>query len=215
MFTGLVAETGTVRTIEPLGGAGGPAGQGGARLEVASRLAAELERGDSIAVSGVCLTATEVRPDRFAADLMGETLGRSSLGSLSAGARVNLELPLRAGDRLGGHFMQGHVDGLGTVESVIGEGLARRLAISTGEELTRYVADKGSVAVDGVSLTAIAPGEGSFEVALVPETIERTTLGELTRGRQVNLELDLLAKYVDRLIARADGKLAPLTGGAG
>jgi riboflavin synthase len=192
MFTGLVQETGTVRALER--------SAGGARMEIEARLASELEGGASIAVSGVCLTAAELGPGRFAADVMAETLARSSLGSLVAGDGVNLELPLRAGDRLGGHFVQGHVDGLGTAVSIVEEGIARRVSIQASPELCRYVVDKGSVCVDGVSLTAIAPTTEGFAVALVPETLRRTTLGALEPGRPVNLELDLLAKYVERLL---------------
>ena len=209
MFTGLVTETGTVRAREPIGGAAHAAGgSAGSRLVVATRLATQLAPGDSVAVSGVCLTVTDAAPDSFAAEVMRETLERSTLGSLRGGARVNIELPVRAGDRLGGHFVQGHVDATGTVQAVAPEGIARRVVIRSDEELTRYIADKGSVAVDGVSLTAIAPAGRSFEVSLVPETLERTTLGDLTGGEPVNLEVDLLAKYVERLTLRAGGEPA-------
>ena len=190
MFTGLVAGRGIVRSIED------------GRLEVQTELAAELAPGDSIAVNGVCLTAVDPSPQGFAADVMPETLRRSSLGPLGPGDEVNLELPLRAGDRLGGHVVQGHVDGTGTVEEVREEGFARVVRIAAPGELLRYVVEKGSIAVDGVSLTvAEVDGEG-FTVSLIPETLERTTLGAAAPGRAVNLEVDVLAKYVEKLAAR-------------
>ena len=205
IFTGLVAEMGLVRSLER--------DASGARIEVEAELAAELERGGSVAVDGVCLTTTSIEAGSFGAEVVEETLARSSLGRVEPGDRVNLELPLRASDRLGGHFVQGHVDGTGTVESVASEGMSLRVRIAADARLCRYVADKGSVAVDGVSLTAIEPEEEGFEVALVPETLARTTLGELEPGRSVNLEVDLLAKYVERLGA-ADQAVAAIPGGA-
>jgi riboflavin synthase len=194
MFTGLVETTARVRRVDPDGD--------GVRLEVETPLAAELHQGDSVAVNGVCLTAIEPREQAFKADVMAETLRRSSLGPLAAGDSVNLELPLRAGDRLGGHVVQGHVDGTGTVESTNDEGFARVVRIGATPELLRYVVEKGSIAVDGVSLTvAEVDGEG-FSVSLIPETLERTTLGQAAPGRVVNLEVDVLAKYVEKLVAR-------------
>jgi riboflavin synthase len=195
MFTGLVQSTGTVAAVDR--------SSAGAGLEIATALAERLERGDSVAVSGVCVTATQVAGDRFRADLMMETLRRSSLAAVDRGDRLNLELPLRAGDRVGGHFVQGHVDGMGSVESVTAEGFARRVAIRADMGICRYVAHKGSIAVDGVSLTALDPSDEGFAVSLIPETLERTTLGELLPGRTVNLEVDLLAKYVERLAGGA------------
>ena len=191
MFTGLVADLGTVRGVD--------ATEDGVRLEVASRL--ELSEGDSIAVNGVCLTATALNGGSFRADVMHETLRRSSLGSVAAGARVNLELPLRAADRLGGHFVQGHADGLGTVRDVAEEGFARVVTIAAPPELLRYVVEKGSIAVDGVSLTVAGLGEDWFSVSLIPETLERTILGAAAAGQRVNLEVDVLAKYVEKLVA--------------
>jgi riboflavin synthase len=188
VFTGLVAGTGTVRSLSD------------GRLEVDTSLAAELEPGDSIAVNGVCLTALDPTSDRFAADVMPETLRRSSLGPLGAGDEVNLELPLRASDRLGGHVVQGHVDGTGTVDEVREEGFSRVVRIAAPSDLLRYVVEKGSIAVDGVSLTVSAVDEDGFEVSLIPETLERTTLGSAVPGRAVNLEVDLLAKYVEKSI---------------
>jgi riboflavin synthase len=191
MFTGLVADLGTVKTVD--------ATEDGVRLEVESRL--ELSEGDSIAVNGVCLTATTLDGGTFRADVMHETLRRSSLGSVSEGAQVNLELPLRADDRLGGHFVQGHVDGLGAVRDVAEEGFARVVTVEAPPELLRYVVEKGSIAVDGVSLTVASLGDDWFSVSLIPETLERTILGAAGPGQPVNLEVDVLAKYVERLVA--------------
>ena len=191
MFTGLVQDLGKVRAVDSE-----PAGS---RLEVETALAPELSEGDSIAVNGVCLTAVSVAGGAFRADVMAETLRRSSLGPLSEGDSVNLELPLRAEDRLGGHFVQGHVDGTGTVEEVTVEGFANVVRIACGPEILRYVVEKGSIAVDGVSLTVADLDDEGFTVSLIPETIERTTLGGAAPGRTVNLEVDVLAKYVEKL----------------
>jgi riboflavin synthase len=193
VFTGLVAGTGTVESLERDGA--------GVRLRVRSELAGERGPGDSVAVNGVCLTAVEPDGDGFSADVMEETLRRSSLGPLGTGDAVNLELPLRAGDRLGGHIVQGHVDGTGEVESVREEGLSRVVRIAAPDELLRYVVEKGSIAVEGVSLTVSAVDGDAFEVSLIPETLERTTLGAAAPGRTVNLEVDVLAKYVEKLKA--------------
>jgi riboflavin synthase len=188
VFTGLIKATGRVAAL------------GGGRLRVEAT-GLDLAAGDSIAVDGVCLTAAAVEDGAFEADVMGETLRRSTLGSLGAGDRVNLEPPLRAGDPLGGHVVQGHVDGTGTVDSVTGDGPAQVVRIAAAPELLRYVVDKGSIAVDGVSLTVTeVDGEG-FSVSLIPETLERTTLGAAAPGREVNLEVDVLAKYVEKLTA--------------
>jgi riboflavin synthase len=189
MFTGLVAGRGVIGSIE------------GGRLTVRTELAAELAAGDSIAVNGVCLTAIDPSREAFAADVMPETLRRSSLGPLGAGDEVNLELPLRAGDRLGGHVVQGHVDGTGTVEAVRAESLSRVVRIAAPADLLRYVVEKGSIAVDGVSLTVSAVDADAFEVSLIPETLERTTFGSAAPGRTVNLEVDVLAKYLEKLNA--------------
>ena len=182
MFTGLVQEKGRVRTAE------------GGRVVVETALAGELAEGDSISVNGVCLTAVEVRQGSFAADVMDETLCRSSLGRIGPGDEVNLELPLRAGDRLGGHVVQGHVDGTGTVETA-----GERLRVSAPPELLRYVVVKGPIAIDGLSLTVAEVDDDGFSVALIPETLERTTLAALEPGREVNVEVDVLAKYVEKL----------------
>jgi riboflavin synthase len=166
---------------------------------VTTALAADLAEGDSIAVNGVCLTAVDVEGERFAADVMRETVRRSSLADLRVGGRVNLELPLRADARLGGHVVQGHVDGVGAVRRVREDGFARVVTIQADPALLRYVVEKGSIAVDGVSLTVARLNEGSFEVSLIPETLERTTLGAVAPGSPVNVEVDILAKYVERL----------------
>ncbi len=191
MFTGLVAATGEVESLERTGD--------GARLRIRTELAGELEPGDSVAVNGVCLTAVDPDGEGFSADVMAETLRRSSLGPLARGDEVNLELPLRAGDRLGGHIVQGHVDATGTVQAVHEDGFARLVRIGAAPEVLRYVVEKGSIAVDGVSLTVSAVDGDWFEVSLIPETLERTTLGSAARGRRVNLEVDVLAKYVEKL----------------
>jgi riboflavin synthase len=194
VFTGLVETTARVSSIDPDGD--------GTRLEVETPLAAELRQGDSIAVNGVCLTAVDPDAQRFKADVMAETLRRSSLGPLQEGDSVNVELPLRAGDRLGGHVVQGHVDGTGTVAEVRDEGFARLVTIAAEPALLRYVVEKGSIAVDGVSLTVAEVDDGGFTVSLIPETLERTTLGQAAPGRVVNLEVDVLAKYVEKLVTR-------------
>jgi riboflavin synthase len=197
MFTGLIAELGTVTALERRAA--------GATLTVRARLADELGEGDSIAVNGVCLTATASRDGCFEAEAMPETLRRSSLGALAVGERVNLELPLRADGRLGGHIVQGHVDGVGSVAAVREQGLARVLTIAADPQLARYLVEKGSVAVNGVSLTVSALPEQGFEVSLIPETLERTNLGAAAPGDLLNLEVDVLAKHLERLLDGARG----------
>lgn len=191
MFTGLVADLGTVARIEQ--------GDEGVRLAVRTALAGEIAEGDSVAVNGVCLTATDIADGTFSADVMNESLRRTSLGQVGEGSTVNLELPLRAHDRLGGHFVQGHVDGVATVRDVREDGFARVVTFDAPAELLRYIVEKGSIAVDGVSLTVAAVDDTSFAVSLIPETLERTTLGAAEPGRPVNLEVDVLAKYVEKL----------------
>jgi riboflavin synthase len=191
VFTGLVADLGTVARIEQ--------GDEGVRLAVRTALAGEIAEGDSVAVNGVCLTATDIADGTFSADVMNESLRRTSLGQVGEGSTVNLELPLRAHDRLGGHFVQGHVDGVATVRDVREDGFARVVTFDAPAELLRYIVEKGSIAVDGVSLTVAAVDDTSFAVSLIPETLERTTLGAAEPGRPVNLEVDVLAKYVEKL----------------
>jgi riboflavin synthase len=194
VFTGLVQGLGRIASAERSGD--------GVRLSVASTLAVELAEGDSVAVNGVCLTATAVSGGSFAAEVMNETLSRSSLRDAGPGTEVNLELPLRASDRLGGHIVQGHVDGVGTVRALSQDGFARVVEIEAPGDVLRYVVAKGSIAVDGVSLTVSGLGESSFNVSLIPQTLERTNLGNAEPGTNVNLEVDVLAKYVEKLIAR-------------
>jgi riboflavin synthase len=195
VFTGLVAGLGTVAAVDST--------DDGVRLTLETPLAREVAEGDSVAVNGVCLTAVGVSGDRFGADVMHETLRRSTLGGVGAGARVNLELALRAADRLGGHIMQGHVDGVGTVASVREDGFARVVTVRVDDPaLLRYVVEKGSIAVDGVSLTIARIDADSFDVSLIPETLERTTLGSAVAGTRTNLEVDVVAKYVEKLVAR-------------
>jgi riboflavin synthase len=195
VFTGLIADLGRIEDIERSGD--------GVRLIVSSSLAGELAEGDSISVNGVCLTATNVQPTAFATDVMNETLRLSSLAEARAGTGVNLELAMRLSDRLGGHMVQGHVDGVGTVRAIAPDGFARRLEIEAGDEIMRYLVYKGSITVDGVSLTVAGLGDASFTVSLIPETLERTNLGHAEVGTTVNLEVDVLAKYVERLVATA------------
>ncbi|HZA88910.1 MAG TPA: riboflavin synthase [Solirubrobacterales bacterium] len=192
MFTGIVTDVGTVERMD--------ADENGARLRISTRLAGELSAGDSVSVNGACLTAAMVDGEGFVADVVNQTLELTSLGPLKPGERVNLELPVRLYDRLGGHLVQGHVDGTGEVLGSTEEGFGRRLRIRVPDELRRYLVERGSVAVDGVSLTIAALTDGAFEVALVPETLQRTTLGAAKEGRRVNLELDVIARYVERLV---------------
>ena len=193
MFTGLVEDLGTVLSVD--------ATSEGVRVAISSPLAQELKEGDSVAVNGVCLTATGLcGGELFGADVMNETLRRSSLSELEAGSRVNLELPLKPDSRLGGHIVQGHVDGVGAVSTIADDGFARQVTIVAAPELMRYVVEKGSITVDGVSLTVASVDDTAFAVSLIPETLERTTLGATEEGTPVNLEVDIVAKYVEKLV---------------
>jgi riboflavin synthase len=192
VFTGLVQDLGRV--------AGAHSSADGVRLAVATSLAPEIGEGDSVAVNGVCLTAVAVAPEHFEAEVINETLRRSSLHEIREGSVVNLELPLRASDRLGGHVVQGHVDGVGLIAEITPDGFSRRIRVTAGEDVLRYVVLKGSIAVDGVSLTVSDIDEASFTVSLIPETLERTSLGRAQVGTPVNLEVDVLAKYVEKLV---------------
>lgn len=190
MFTGIVEERGRVR-------------EAGRRLVVECRtVAGDAEVGSSIAVSGACLTVADRPAGALSFDLTEETRSRSTLGSLGPGSGVNLERPVTLATRLGGHLVQGHVDGVATVEAVEGEGDGVRVRVRPGDGLGRYLVDKGSVAVDGVSLTVASVDEDAFTVALVPHTLEVTTLGGLGPGDLVNLEVDMVAKYVEELAGR-------------
>ena len=192
MFTGLVADLGTVAEVHST--------TDGVRLAIESPLTSELAEGDSVAVNGVCLTAVGLCGDRFGADVMNETLCRSSLAEVQAGTKVNLELSLQANGRLGGHIVQGHVDGVGAISETRDDGFARVVTIAADPDLLRYVVEKGSIAVDGVSLTVARVDDHSFDVSLIPETLERTNLGSARPGTPVNLEVDILAKYVEKLV---------------
>jgi riboflavin synthase len=192
VFTGLIEDLGSVTALER--------SEQGATLRIGTHLASELEQGDSISVDGVCLTAVDIGEREFAAQAMAETLRRSALGGLEPGAQVNLELALRADGRLGGHVVQGHVDGTGVVSEIRTEGIARVLRIDADPPVARFLVEKGSVAVNGVSLTVSALHEDGFEVSLIPETLRRTNLGDMTVGDRVNLEVDVLAKHVERLL---------------
>jgi riboflavin synthase len=194
MFTGIVQTLGRIERLDR--------GNDGVRITIASDLADELNAGESIAISGVCLTALPTGTGSFRADVMNETLARSSLADAEQGTEVNLELPLRPSDRLGGHIVQGHVDGVGTVVSVAEDGFARKLEVEAPEQLLRYAVIKGSITLDGVSLTVAELNSRSFTVSLIPETLQRTTLGQAQAGTRVNLEVDVLAKYVERLMQR-------------
>jgi riboflavin synthase len=193
MFSGLVQDLGEVRSVD--------VGSDGARISVATELAGEVALGDSIAVNGCCLTATTVDGEGFTADAMQQTLDLTSLGGLEAGTPVNLELALRADDRLGGHIVQGHVDGTAEVIGRNEDGFSLRLRISLPEALSRYVIPQGSITIEGVSLTVADCGEDWAEVALIPETQERTNLGTLQLGAIVNIECDVIAKYVERMVS--------------
>jgi len=223
MFTGLIADLGDVRALKR--------DADGATVEITTSLAAELAEGDSIAVNGVCLTATAIDAGpraltgagagtatgggdgaltgarsgggagSFRAQAMEETLRRTSLGALEPGGKVNLELAMRLGDRLGGHIVQGHVDGVGTIVEIKEEGFSRAVSVEVPADLVRHLVEKGSVALDGVSLTVSAVEGDRLTVSLIPETLSRTTLGLVTVGTRVNVEVDILGKHVERLLA--------------
>lgn len=195
MFTGIVVEQGTIRKAR---------GRKIMTLEIeAPSISRDLRLGDSIAVNGVCLTATSTGRRRFEVEAVPETIARTTIGKLARGSQVNLELPLRMADRLGGHMVQGHVDGVADVIRIEEEDSAKRVWLAGPEDLLRYMVAKGSVTLDGVSLTLVEVGRSSFQVALIPHTLEATTLGRLKVGSKVNVEVDLLAKYVERLMDRS------------
>lgn len=201
MFSGLVADLGHVETID--------SGDEGARISLATSLAGQIEPGDSIAVNGVCLTATEVTGSGFSAEAMTQTLGLTSLGNLTDGTVVNLELALRADERLGGHIVQGHVDGVARVSSLTEDGFSLRVRVALPESLARYVVPQGSITLEGVSLTVTECGPDWAEVALIPETRERTTLGNLAVDQPINVECDVIAKYVERMVSPYAGRIQP------
>jgi riboflavin synthase len=193
MFTGLIAEIGRVEAADRTAD--------GSRLRIGASLSGEISPGDSVAVNGVCLTATAANESGFEVEAMNQTLALTSLGPLAPGDEVNLELALRASDRLGGHLVQGHVDAVAEVISASEDGFARRLRVGLPAEFERYAVEHGSVTLDGVSLTVAALGNGWLEVSLIPETLERTTLGAAEPGRRLNLEVDVIGKYVERSVS--------------
>jgi riboflavin synthase len=198
VFTGLIQDVGRVESVESDGE--------GARLRIVTTLAPEIAPGDSVAVNGICLTSTSADDGSFETDAMNQTLDVTALGAVEAGSPVNLELAMQATDRLGGHIVQGHVDGVGEVVSIGEDGFARRVRVGLGPDLLRYTVDKGSITLSGVSLTIAELGEDWVEVSLIPETLERTNLGEAGPGCKLNVECDIVAKYVERLLAPFAGK---------
>jgi len=195
VFTGVIREIGTVEEVERTAD--------GARLRVSAGVASGLGAGDSVSVDGVCLTVTSPGGDAFEADVMNQTLSVTTLGTLDAGGRVNLEPALRAGEPLGGHLVQGHVDSTGEVTSATEDGFARRLRVAVPEGLRRYVAEHGSVAIDGVSLTVAALEGPEIRIALIPHTLAATTLGAAAVGDPVNIEVDMIGRYVAHLMERS------------
>ncbi|BCK72555.1 riboflavin synthase subunit alpha [Streptomyces libani subsp. rufus] len=203
MFTGIVEELGAVVAVENLGDA--------SRFRLRGPVVTEdAKHGDSIAVNGVCLTVVDTADGEFTADVMAETLNRSSLGALAAGSRVNLERPMALGGRLGGHLVQGHVDGTGTILERTPAEHWEIVKIALPATLSRYVVEKGSITVDGVSLTVVDAADDYFTISLIPTTLALTTLGIKKAGDPVNLEVDVLAKYVERLLGRGTGTGADL-----
>src|ERR1700733_8238939 len=196
MFTGITEHVGRIESLE--------SAKGGGRLRVslegAGALAEEMKLGDSISVNGCCLTVVEFDKNHFSADLSGETLRRTSFGEKKSGSLVNLERPLAANARLGGHFVQGHVDGIGRVTRLLPEGDNWWLSVSVPSELRRYIAEKGSIAIDGISLTVARWRDGVAEFAIIPFTFEHTNVRAMSAGDPVNLECDILAKYVESLL---------------
>lgn len=195
MFTGIIETMGTIRQVLDR-----PGGAGRTLSIVAPPVIDGLKIGDSIAVNGTCLTVTSIGPDQFDAEAVPETLRLTNIGDLSTGHFVNLERPMRADGRFDGHIVQGHIDGIGEVESVVPEGEGKRLRVRFPEALDRYIVHKGSVTVDGISLTVADIDSGWFDVAVIPHTIEVTVLGQRQAGDKVNLEVDVIAKYVERML---------------
>jgi riboflavin synthase len=198
VFTGLVQDVGKVERVESRAE--------GARIRIATSLGSDVGLGDSVSVNGVCLTATAADADGFETEAMNQTLTVTALGTIGEGSAVNLELAMQASDRLGGHIVQGHVDGVGTVAATEDDGFARRIRVEVAPELLRYAVDKGSITLSGVSLTIAKLGDSWLEVSLIPETLERTNLGRIQPGDKVNVECDIVAKYVERLAAPFAGK---------
>ena len=206
MFTGIIEETGTVRTITSR--------SAGTALSIrAEKVLEGTAVGDSIAVNGVCLTVTSLSDGAFTADVMPETVRLTSLARLFPGAKVNLERAMSPSGRLGGHIVSGHVDGCGRVDAIVPDGIAKRVTISLEAPLLKYIARKGSVTLDGVSLTVVAADDRSFAVSLIPQTRSATTLGELRTGSIVNVEVDLLARYIERLLTAGSPQKEEKKGG--
>ena len=198
MFTGLIQDLARVEAVE--------SGDDGTRLRIATSLGGEIAAGDSVAVNGACLTATGVGADGFETEAMNQTLEVTTLDRLAVGDRVNLELAMKASERLGGHIVQGHVDGVGEAVSLTEDGFAKRLRVRLTPELIRYAVPKGSITLNGVSLTVADLGDSWAELSLIPETMERTNLGEIEPGDKLNVECDIVAKYVERLVGPLAGK---------
>lgn len=196
MFTGIIEEIGIVKTVQKSGNSSY------IRIE-AEKILEDVHLGDSIAVNGVCLTVTKYDSNIFQADVMNETLSRSSLGSLKSGSPVNLERAMAANGRFGGHIVSGHIDGVGIITKIKNDGIAIWYTISAKAEIMRYIVEKGSVAIDGISLTVAKISECDFSVSIIPHTAEKTILSSKNIGDEVNLENDIIAKYVDRLITHA------------
>ena len=191
MFTGIIEEKGTVRSISH--------GSNSAKLFLSAKTVCEnTKTGDSIAVNGICLTVTHLEPEGFSADVMAETLARSSLGSLHAGGAVNLERALTLSSRIGGHMVSGHIDGTGTISSVRTDDIATVYTIDCDKKLLRYIIEKGSIALDGISLTVCSVTDSAFSVSIIPHTAEQTTLAEKKRGDMINIECDMVAKYIEK-----------------
>lgn len=195
MFTGLIGDVGLLRSVEPL--------EKGARFEIETKFAmAEVETGASIACSGACLTVVDKGADWFAADVSAETLSVTTLGDWQPGSRINLERSLRLGDELGGHIVSGHVDGVAEIVALAPDGEATRYTVRPPDRLAHFIASKGSVALDGISLTVNETGAGDFGICIIPHTAAMTTFGDMKPGARVNLEIDMLARYVARLLER-------------
>ena len=198
MFTGLIEEKGKITQASP--------GAGGLRLTVdAPVVSGDIKLGDSVAVNGVCLTAVEIAPPKLTFDVVRETVERSTLKNLRSGNSVNLERPLRAGDRLGGHMVLGHVDGIGIVREIRKSGGETVFRIEASPEIMQYIVEKGSIAVDGISLTVADVGQNRFTAAVIPHTLAVTTLGDAAVGSAVNLETDIIGKYVYKYASKAGG----------
>lgn len=198
MFTGLIEEVGRVISVQRRS-------QHAVLTLRGPKVCSDVAIGDSVAVNGICLTVTTLRGDVFTVDVSAETLRRTTLDRVTSGQLVNLERAMRLGDRFGGHIVQGHVDGVGTVQSVVPEGGSHRLTIAAPPEVMRYVVDKGSITVDGISLTIAGSDPNTFWIAVIPQTMKDTTLASARTGMRVNLEVDMLAKYVERMLALREG----------